>query len=81
MCACSYQNCSGQKYLSTYKINKLQYGKCFVRCRLRTRFRLQAVPFWIVERSREIAEHQKKLERTSGRRRKKGKRKRKGLRS
>ena len=38
--------------------------------------RLQAVPFWIVERSREIAERQKKLEPTSGRglgeRRKKG---------
>ena len=49
--------------------------------------RLQAVPFWIVERSREIAEREKKkkLERTSGRglgeRQKKGERKRKGLRS
>ena len=29
--------------------------------------RLQAVPFWIVEKSREIAEREKKLERTSGR--------------
>ena len=29
--------------------------------------RLQAVPFWIVERLREIAEREKKLERTSGR--------------
>ena len=28
--------------------------------------RLQAVPFWIVDRSREIAEREKKLERTSG---------------
>ena len=47
--------------------------------------RLQAVPFWIVERLREIAEREKKLERTSGRglgeRPKKGERKRKGLRS
>ena len=35
----------------------------------RTRARLQAVPFWIVERSREIAEREKKKnqERTSGR--------------
>ena len=64
------------------RVTPYSFLECYI---IRIFYRLQAVPFWIVERSREIAEREKKTRANEGKgawgEAEKGERKRKGLRS